>query len=104
MTNMSIFVSLQVFINSYCSMLFRFTSELRLASHANKSLNNKVFWSTLYLLFTGKRFLILDGRKVTLTYSVLQIFLQINQIPKKKKKKKKNKQDQKSLALISFSV
>ena len=88
MTNMSIFVSLQVFINSYCSMLFRFTSELRLASHANKSLNNKVFWSTLYLLFTGKRFLILDGRKVTLTYSVLQKFLQINQIPKKKTKKK----------------
>ena len=89
MTNMSIFVSLQVFINSYCSMLFRFTSELRLASHANKSLNNKVFWSTLYLLFTGKRFLILDGRKVTLTYSVLQKFLQINQIPKKNKKKTK---------------
>ena len=88
MTNMSIFVSLQVFINSYCSMLFRFTSELRLASHANKSLNNKVFWSTLYLLFTGKRFLILDGGKVTLTYSVLQKFLQINQIPKKKTKKK----------------
>ena len=88
MTNMSIFVSLQVFINSYCSMLFRFTNELRLASHANKSLNNKVFWSTLYLLFTGERFLILDGRKVTLTYSVLQKFLQINQIPKKKTKKK----------------
>ena len=89
MTNMSIFVSLQVFINSYCSMLFRFTSELRLASHANKSLNNKAFWSTLYLLFTGKRFLILDGRKVTLTNSVLQKFLQINQIPKKKQKKNK---------------
>ena len=102
MINMSIFVILQVFINSYCSMLFRFTSELRLASHANKSLNNKVFCSTLYLLFTGKRFLILDCRKVTLTYSVLQKVLQINQIPKKKRKKKK--QDQKSLALISFNV
>ena len=88
---MSIFVILQVFINSYCSMLFRFTSELRLASHANKSLNNKVFCSTLYLLFTGKRFLILDCRKVTLTYSVLQKVLQIYQIPKKKRKKNKTR-------------
>ena len=104
MTNMSIFVSLQVFINSYCSMLFRFTSELRLASHANKSLNNKVFWSTLYLLFTGKKIPYLRWQKSNFNvFSLTEIFTN-KPNTKKKPKKKQNKQDQKSLALISFSV
>ena len=49
--------------NKYVSLclLFLFTYEIRLASHANKS-----------LLFTWKEFLISDGGKVLLMYTVLQ--------------------------------
>ena len=49
--------------NKYVSLclLFLFTCEIRLASLANKS-----------LLFTWKRFLISDGGKVLLMYTVLQ--------------------------------
>ena len=42
-------------------LLFRFTCEIRLASHANKS-----------LLFTWRIFLISDGGKVLSMYTVLQ--------------------------------
>ena len=97
MTNMSIFVSLQVFINSYCSMLFRFTNELRLSSHTNKSLNNKVFWITLY----RRKIPYLRWQKSN--FNVFSLTESFTNKPNTKKKTKK-KQDQKSLALISFNV
>ena len=55
-------------------LLFGFACEIRSACHANKSLS-----------FTWKRFLILDGGKVLLMYTVSQKVLQINQNQKKKK-------------------
>ena len=71
---MSIFVCLQVFLNSYCSTFFRFACELRLASHAKR----------LLISVCGKVILI----KESFT----------------NKPSAKKKQDQKSLALISFNV